>query len=338
MQINSITNNFNINTQNRNYFSKNESHVAFGSREDVLGYTSKIALKHIDEKNLYKAKVKNIIKDAIKNCDVEILFEAVGLKAKRDLFGKYTVSGYGKGGGATHDFSELGVDENKLFKKIKRITGTADFRASNATDLGSLKQIDGDLWLSYDKRTPQEGYFDFITHNGKTKYFDSKPCTPESNTTSNLEIIKDAIKNGDVERLFEAVGLKTKRDSHGKYIVSGYGKGGGATHDFSELGVDENKLLKKIKRITGTADFRESNATDLGSLKQIDGDLWLSYDKRTPQWGYFDFITHNGKTKHFDSKPCIPGSYTTSNLDYPPSYYDHEWKPRPEDYRPSIFF
>ena len=210
MQINSITNNFNINTQNRNYFSKNESHVAFGSREEVLESTSKIALKHIDEKNLYKAKVKKIIKDAIKNCDVEILFEAVGLKAKGDLFGKYTVSGYGKGGGATHDFSELGVDENKLFKKIKRITGTADFRASNATDLGSLKQIDGDLWLASDKSTPQERCFNFITHKGKTKYF--------------------------------------------------------------------------------------------------------------------------------LSKPCIPGSYTTSNLDYPPNYYDHEWKPRPEDYRPSIFF
>ena len=338
MQISSITNNFNINNQKCKNFSNNQSSVAFSSKEEVLDSASKIALKHIDEKNLYKAKVKNIIKDAIKNCDVKILFEAVGLKAKRDLFGKYTVSGYGKGGGATHDFSELGVDENKLLKKIKRITGTADFRESNATKLGSLKQIDGDLWLSYDKRTPQWGYFDFIRHNGKTKYFDSKPCTPESNTTSNLEIIKDAIKNGDVERLFEAVGLKTKRDSHGKFIVSGYGKGGGATHDFSELGVDENKLLKKIKRITGTADFRESNATKLGSLKQIDGDLWLSYDKRTPQWGYFDFIRHNGKTKYFDSKPCTPGSYTTSNLDYPPNYYDHDWKPRPEDYRPSIFF
>ena len=208
MQINSITNNFNTNTQNRNYFSKNESHVAFGSREEVFDCTSKIALRHIDEKNLYKAKVK--------------------------------------------------------------------------------------------------------------------------------KIIKDAIKNGDVERLFEAVGLKTKRDSHGKYIVSGYGKGRGATYDFSELGVDENKLLKKIKRITGTADFRESNSTGLGSLKQIDGDLLLYYE--TPLWGYFDFIRHNGKTKYFDSKPCTPVPYTTSNLDYPPRYHMRGWEPSSEDYRPSIFF
>ncbi len=210
MQINSITNNFNTNTQNCKNFSNNQSSVAFSSRGEVLDSASKIALKHIDEKDLYKAKVKKIIKDAIKNCDVEILFEAVG--------------------------------------------------------------------------------------------------------------------------------LKTKRDSHGKYIVSGYGKGGGAAHYFSELGVDENKLFKKIKRITGTADFRESNATDLGSLKQIDGDLWLSSDKSTPQERCFNFITHNGKTKYFLSKPCIPRSYTTSNLDYPPNYYDHDWKPRPEDYRPSIYF
>ena len=166
MQINSITNNFNINNQKCKNFSNNQSSVAFSSRGEVLDSASKIALKHIDEKNLYKAKVKKIIKDAIKNCDVEILFEAVGLKAKGDLFGKYTVSGYGKGGGATHDFSELGVDENKLLKNIKRITGTADFRASNATDLGSLKQIDGDLWLASDKSTPQERCFNFIRHKG----------------------------------------------------------------------------------------------------------------------------------------------------------------------------
>ena len=97
-------------------------------------------------------------------------------------------------------------------------------------------------------------------------------------------------------------------------------------------------MLKKIKRITGTADFRESNSTGLGSLKQIDGDLWLSYGKRTPQWGYFDFIRHNGKTKYFDSNPCTPVPYTTSNLDYPPRYHMRGWEPSSEDYRPSIFF
>lgn len=159
MQINSITNKFNINNQNRKNFSKNQ-------------------------------KVKNIVKDAIKNCDVEILFEAVGLKAKRDLFGKYTVSGYGKGGGATHDFSELGVDENKLFKKIKRIKGTADFRESNVTDLGNLKQIDGDIFFYYDKLTPQVSDIT-IKHKGKRKNFSrdeshpfiySNPAIPEPNT------------------------------------------------------------------------------------------------------------------------------------------------------------
>ena len=262
MQISSITNNFNINNQKCKNFSNNQSSVAFSSREEVLDSASKIALKHIDEKNLYKAKVKNIIKDAIKNCDVKILFEAVGLKAKRDLFGKYTVSGYGKGGGATHDFSELGVDENKLLKKIKKIKGTADFRESNATDLGSLKQIDGDLWLSYDKRTPQWGYFDFITHNGKTKHFHSKPRIPVPYTTSNLD-----------------------------YPPSYY------YHDWKPRPEDYRPFT------TSSLDYPPS---------------------------YHDH----------DWKPC-PEDYrpfTTSNLDYPPNYYDHDWKPRPEDYRPSIFF
>ena len=103
---------------------------------------------------MYKEKLRN----AIKNCDVKVLFEAVGIKAKKNLFGEYyTVYGYGKGGGATHNFSELGVDENKLFKKIKRVKGILDLRESNVEDLGNLKRVDGKI-LMYHEQWPPKGY------------------------------------------------------------------------------------------------------------------------------------------------------------------------------------
>lgn len=103
---------------------------------------------------MYKEKIRN----AIKNCDVKILFEAVGIKAKKDLFGEYyTVYGYGKGGGATHNFSELGVDENKLFKKIKRVKGILDLRESNVENLGNLKRVDGEIMMYYEQ-WPPKGY------------------------------------------------------------------------------------------------------------------------------------------------------------------------------------
>lgn len=148
MQIYSNTNNFYTNNQNYKT-KKNQTPVAFCSRQKVLDNVSKAALKE-----MYKEKLRN----AIKNCDVKVLFEAVGIKAKKDLFGKYyTVYGYGKGGGATHNFSELGVDENKLFKKIKRVKGVLDLRESNVEDLGNLKQVDGVIMMYYTQRNPK-GY------------------------------------------------------------------------------------------------------------------------------------------------------------------------------------
>lgn len=149
MQIYSNTNNFYTNNQSYKTFKKNQTPVAFCSQQKVLDNVSKAALKE-----MYKEKLRN----AIKNCDVKVLFEAVGIKAKKDLFGEYyTVYGYGKGGGATHNFSELGVDENKLFKKIKRVKGILDLRESNVEDLGNLKRVDGKI-LMYCEQWPPKGY------------------------------------------------------------------------------------------------------------------------------------------------------------------------------------
>lgn len=74
MQIYSNTNNFYTNNQNYKTFSKNQTPVAFCSQQKVLDNVSKAALKE-----MYKEKLRN----AIKNCDVKVLFEAVGIKAKK---------------------------------------------------------------------------------------------------------------------------------------------------------------------------------------------------------------------------------------------------------------
>ncbi len=163
MQIYSNTNNFYTNNQNYKTFSKNQTPVAFCSQQKVLDNVSKAALKE-----MYKEKLRN----AIKNCDVKVLFEAVGIKAKKDLFGKYyTVYGYGKGGGATHNFSELGVDENKLFKKIKRVKGILDLRESNVEDLGNLKQVDGVIMMYYTQRNPKGYARILLEDNVRVQYY-----------------------------------------------------------------------------------------------------------------------------------------------------------------------
>lgn len=183
MQIYSNTNNFYTNNQNYKTFSKNQTTVAFCSRQKVLDNVLKAALKEA-----YKEKIRN----AIKNCDVKVLFEAVGIKAKKDLFGEYyTVYGYGKGGGATHNFSELGVDENKLFKKIKRVKGILDLRESNVENLGNLKRVDGEIMMYYEQ-CPPKGYARIVLEdNVRVKHYSNPRDKHHYSPSSDYLLSKD---------------------------------------------------------------------------------------------------------------------------------------------------
>ena len=179
MQIYSNTNNFYTNKQNYKTFSKNQTPVAFCSQQKVLDNISKATLKE-----MYKEKLIN----AIKNCDVKVLFEAVGIKATKDLFGEYyTVYGYGKGGGATHNFSELGVDENKLFKKIKRVKGVLDLRESNVEDLGNLKRVDGEIMMYCGMQWPKGYARILLEDNVRVKHY----LDPRDNTSTD-SLLKDS--------------------------------------------------------------------------------------------------------------------------------------------------
>ena len=139
MQVNAIYlhNNISTNKTNYNTFLKNQNNISFNGNQEKI-------VKDIFKKSLKKIYAEKL-ETAIANNDIKTIFEAVGIKAKRDLLGRYTVYGYGKAGGATSNFSELGIDENRLFKKIKIIKGNFDLRDSNLTDFGKLKQIDGNI-------------------------------------------------------------------------------------------------------------------------------------------------------------------------------------------------
>lgn len=87
-------------------------------------------------------KTKADLGDAIKNNDTKTILEYFGMECEELPDGMLRIFHYnpifGEG-----SFSDLGINENKLFENIKEITFLGDFRGSNATDLGKLERIGG---------------------------------------------------------------------------------------------------------------------------------------------------------------------------------------------------
>ena len=64
----------------------------------------------------------------------------------------------------------------------------------------------------------------------------------------------EAIKNNNIEAIYKYFGIDVKKDKNGYLTISEY-KQPSEDYTFKDLGIDENKLLEKVKAITENADF-----------------------------------------------------------------------------------
>jgi len=113
----------------------------------------------------------------------------------------------------------------------------------------------------------------------------------------------DDIKNATTKEILEQLGIKYKQDDDGLFIISDY-KSNKYGFNFSDLGIDENKLFKDIKRIEGDADFAHSSFTSLGSLQYIGGNA-IFYDSQITDLGDLEYI--GGRANFNHSKITSPG-------------------------------
>ena len=109
--------------------------------KDLKRRQDKLAQTKID---LAEAIKQNNIKEILEYFDIKVEDHYSPIRNDSDE-GKelYTIDKYS----AINDgitFADVGIDENKLFEKIRTIQGTADFAGSELTDLGELEQIIGD--------------------------------------------------------------------------------------------------------------------------------------------------------------------------------------------------
>lgn len=287
--------------------------------------------------NATKAKVEEIIKkfpNGINSYPPEKILETFGIECKKDDDGLLIISHY-KANMIDYSLSDFGVDENRLFKYIKKIEGDVSFVSSNLTDLGSLQYIGGNVDFGFSQIT-STGNLQYI---GKGAYFGYSKITDfgclkscnigkkiyfnENEKLKNLwiETVKkqfpDDIKNATTKEVLEGLGIKYKQDDDGLFIISDY-KSNKYGFNFSDLGIDENKLFKDIKRIEGDADFANSSLTGLGSLQYIGGKVNFFHSQITDLGNleyiggdaifYYLRITSLGKLKYIGGKVHIQGA------------------------------
>ena len=94
--------------------------------------------------------------------------------------------------------------------------------------------------------------------------------------------LKDVIKKLDsdkenkdaAKKIFEYLGIQVKENQDKTLTISSYRQPKGFT--FKDLGINEQKLLKNVTKITGDADFDNSQITFLWQLQSIGG--WANFN------------------------------------------------------------
>ena len=275
---------------------KNNGKIPIGYFEEVKDHIKDNGLKlgqnakeEIEAAKKFKKKIDRIkkdLKDAIKNKDVRAIFEYFGLIEEKsltlwekifksqknkdtELLEIFTYRQPSKG----FTFSDLGIDEDMLFERVKSVKGIADFRNSQVTNLGNLESIGSHADFS-DSRVTSLGNLESI--GGHANFQNSKVTS-----LGNLESIggNADFSDSQVTSLGYLESIGGHVDFSGSRVTSlGNLKsiGGHAHFDNSKV-----TSLGKLKSIGGNANFCNSQVIDLGNLKSIGDSADFKYSKVT---------------------------------------------------------
>ena len=223
------------------------------------------AQKHIDENGL---KLKEDAKDEIKNAkevkaqieqaklDLRTAIETNDAKTILEYFnfevedidenGLLTISKYWQPDGFT--YADCGIDENKLFEKVKKISRNAEFRGSKVTNLGNLQSIGGDALFTHSP----------ITNLGKLQLIGGV-------ADLHLSLITDL---GNLQSIGGDAWFNSSKLTNLGNLQS---IGGNAWFTHSPI-----TDLGNLQSIGGNAWFNSSKLTNFGNLQSIGGDAWFT--------------------------------------------------------------
>ena len=293
------------------YFDVFDAHV----REEnlKLNKNAKEEIKYSTARNEKIKKIKEQLKPVLATNDAAKIYEKLGFDVGVDNEGYLSLFWYAPTLNNEFTFSDLGINEQKLFEKVKRIEGNANFQHSKITDLKNLEYIGG----SFTTGTS-------IKSLGKLKHVEESIVSYDSRNFDDNDLKKLDYVNGvnlkklrsylktkhTPEEIFKAIGIDVTRDKNGYLTLSEYKQPCEYYCTFSDLGIDENELFKDVKRITGDALFCSSDLKSLHNLERIDGDANFRGSKITS----LNNLSHIGGDALFDGEYCQV--VDTGNLKY----------------------
>jgi len=202
--------------------------------------------------------------NGLKTYSTQEILEKIGIECKKDEDGLLIISTYKRPHNWWLTFKELGVNENDLFKDIKKIEGRADFYGDGLKNLGNLEEIGGDAYFGSASLTDM-GKLKKIKGTADFQYTKMKSLGNIEEVGGDLIIQRSTITDlGKLRKVGGSMNI-------GWTKISDLG-------EFEEVGKDlciyntPITTLKNLKKIGGSVDFKFTNVDDIGQLEEIEGD------------------------------------------------------------------
>ena len=236
------------------------------------------ARHEIHQLNKAMKKVKKIFPRGLEKYSSKQIFKRCGIDCKEDKDGLLIIKELKKPE-KIDSFWEIGADLNKMLKDVKEVEGNADF--GGADTFGNIRKIGGHANI-YNTGINNLGKLEYVAKGVSYNDINEnqkklvKELKPRMVDYINKNIFPDGIENYSTKQILESFGIECKEDKSGMLTINRYNQPIENFINFSDLGVDENNLLKDVKEIEDLANFRGSNATSLGNVKRTGGGVILT--------------------------------------------------------------
>lgn len=241
----------------KNYIEENSLELKIHAQDQIDNAEIK--------KEMY-AKIQNELKQEIEDNNVEAIMNYFEIECKKDKDGRLIISEYKQPD--KYNFADIGIDENRLFEKIYKIEGDADFKDSDVTNLGNLHSIEGDA-LFKDSKIYNLGNLSYIGGDANFKKSQLTNLCNLQEINGNAYFTDSNIKN--LNHLKSIGGCAIFKKSNVTDTGDLESIGGNANFTDSKI-----KSLKNIKYIGGNTDFSQSSVITLGKLEVIGGNVNFS--------------------------------------------------------------
>jgi len=214
-----------------------------------------------------KAKIDDLLKkefpNGIENYSVQEIFTKLGLECTKDNDGMLILSEF-KNLSDEFTYSDLGLNERKLYGKIKAISGNANFGSVDTSSFTNLETIGGNVKIG----SESQGYM-----FPKLREIDGNLNITDDYTYSLFELqrVGGNLHIGSTILPFEPFKNLTEV---------------GGDLEIPHLNI---KSLGSIKKIGGNADLNHE-LEDLGDLKEVGGNLDLYMNRQLKTFGNLETI------------------------------------------------